>query len=134
MSCWRNYVCDTLKNVDKSIALATLKDMGITVDETKKIVYGTYESRSSSVDGVLSHLGRPMDVGIIFNDSTGHLSIVGDFWDSGFDATVFQEDFMQNYQKNNVTINAETLGWSVDEECTQVDADGNITMELVQYA
>lgn len=134
MSCWRNYVCDTLKNVDKEIALATLKDMGITVDESVKRVVGRYENVSSNVDGVLIANGNAIDVGIIFNDKTGHLSIVGDFWGTGFDATVFQEDLMQGYQKNNVLANAENMGWNVDEECTYVDENGNITMELVQYA
>lgn len=134
MSCWRNYTCDTLKNVDRDIAIATLKEMGITVNTSLKRVEGRYEHRASTVDGVFIVNGEMIDVGIIFNDATGHLSIIGDFWGTGFDATTFQENLMQGYQKNNVLVNAENLGWTVDEECTTVDENGNITMELVQYA
>lgn len=134
MSCWRTYTCDVLKNVNKDLVLEALKEMNIGVDETVRKVYGRYESRSSDCDGVLVVRDQAIDVGIIFNDDTGHLSLVGDFWNTGLDAQEFQDSLSQTYQKINIMHQAELNGWTVDEDTVETMEDGSIEMEVYMYA
>lgn len=134
MSCWRTYTCDVLKNVNKDLVLEALKEMNIGVDETVREVYGRYENRSSRCDGVLEMRGDRIDVGIIFNDRTGHLSLVGDFWNTGLDAQEFQDSLSQTYQKINIMHQAELNGWTVDEDTVETMEDGSIEMEVYMYA
>ena len=134
MSCWRSYTCDVLKNVDKEIVEEALKALGVELDTTKNEVYGTYEKRSSHCDGVLVKNGHAIDVGIIFDDDTGHLQIIGDFWGTGLDAMEFQDNLSQTYQKINIMHQAELNGWTIDEDATEIKQDGSIEMEIYAYA
>lgn len=134
MSCWRTYVCDVLKNVDKDIVDKALKDMDCTLDTTQHIVRGTYESRQAECDGVIMNHGRRIDVGVIFDDGTGHLQLVGDFYGSGFNAQEFQDALCQTYQKINIMAQAELNGWTVDEDTVTTTQDGSVEMELYMYA
>lgn len=134
MSCWRTYTCDVLKNVNRDIVMEALKELKVGVDETIHEVHGRYENRSSHCDGVLEFNGDRIDVGIIFNDNTGHLSLVGDFWNTGLNAMEFQDSLAQTYQKINIMHQAELNGWSVDEETMEVCEDGSIEMEVYMYA
>ena len=135
MSCWRTYTCDVLKNVDKSIVEEALKEMNLGLDTSRTVVHGYYEGRSSACDGVLiNRSGDTVDVGIIFNDETGHLQIVGDFWNTGLDAQEFQDSLAQTYQKINIMHQAELNGWTVDEETLEVTQDGSVQMEVYMYA
>lgn len=134
MSCWRSYTCDVLKNVDKSIVEEALKEMNVGLDTSQTRVYGRYENRSSECDGLLMLNGEAIDVGIIFNDETGHLQLVGDFWGTGLDAQEFQDSLSQTYQKINIMHQAELNGWTVDEESIETCADGSVEMEVYMYA
>lgn len=134
MSCWRSYTCDVLKNVDKSIVEEALKEMNVGLDTSQTRVYGRYENRSSECDGLLMLNGEAIDVGIVFNDETGHLQLVGDFWGTGLDAQEFQDSLSQTYQKINIMHQAELNGWTVDEESVETCADGSIEMEVYMYA
>lgn len=134
MSCWRSYTCDVLKNVDKIIVEEALKEMNVGLDTSKTRVYGRYENRSSECDGLLMLNGEAIDVGIIFNDETGHLQLVGDFWGTGLDAQEFQDSLSQTYQKINIMHQAELNGWTVDEESIETCADGSVELEVYMYA
>jgi len=134
MSCWRSYTCDVLKNVDKSIVEEALKEMNVGLDTSQTRVYGRYENRSSECDGLLMLNGEAIDVGIVFNDETGHLQLVGDFWGTGLDAQEFQDSLSQTYQKINIMHQAELNGWTVDEESIETCADGSVEMEVYMYA
>lgn len=135
MSCWRTYTCDVLKNVNRDIVVEALKDLGMGINLNEKTVHGRYEGRSSAVDGVLiNREGRQIDVGVRFNDNTGHLSLVGDFWRTGLDAQTFQDNLSQAYQKINIMHQAELNGWTVDEETMETTEDGSIEMEVYMYA
>lgn len=134
MSCWRSYTCDVLKNVDKSIVEEALKEMNVGLDTSQTRVYGRYENRSSACDGLLMLNGEAIDVGIVFNDETGHLQLVGDFWGTGLDAQEFQDSLSQTYQKINIMHQAELNGWTVDEESIETCADGSVEMEVYMYA
>lgn len=134
MSCWRSYTCDVLKNVDKSIVEEALKELNVGLDTSQTRVYGRYENRSSECDGLLMLNGEAIDVGIVFNDETGHLQLVGDFWGTGLNAQEFQDSLSQTYQKINIMHQAELNGWTVDEESIETCADGSIEMEVYMYA
>lgn len=134
MSCWRSYTCDVLKNVDKSIVEEALKEMNVGLDTSQTRVYGRYENRSSECDGLLMLNGEAIDVGIVFNDETGHLQLVGDFWGTGLNAQEFQDSLSQTYQKINIMHQAELNGWTVDEESIETCADGSVEMEVYMYA
>ncbi len=134
MSCWRSYTCDVLKNVDKSIVEEALKEMNVGLDTSQTRVYGRYENRSSECDGLLMLNGEAIDVGIVFNDETGHLQLVGDFWGTGLDAQEFQDSLSQTYQKINIMHQAELNGWTVDEESIETCADGSVELEVYMYA
>lgn len=134
MSCWRSYTCDVLKNVDKSIVEEALKELNVGLDTSQTRVYGRYENRSSECDGLLMLNGEAIDVGIVFNDETGHLQLVGDFWGTGLNAQEFQDSLSQTYQKINIMHQAELNGWTVDEESIETCADGSVEMEVYMYA
>lgn len=135
MSCWRTYTCDVLKNVDKAIVIEALAKMGISLNESKKIVSGRYERKSSPCDGVLVTRDRgDIDVGIIFADDTSHLKLVGDFWETGLDVMTFQDELSREYQRINILTQAELNGWTLDESTLEESTDGSIEFELYQYA
>lgn len=133
MSCWRTYVCDVLKNVDKAIVIEALKKMNLSLNETKKVVKGTYEDKSSPCDAVLVRDGKTLDLGVIYNDDTGHLQLVGDFWTTGLNSATFQDELSRAYQRINIITQAELNGWSVDESTLEESTDGSVEFELYQY-
>lgn len=134
MSCWRTYTCDVLKSVDKAIVVEALKRMGLDFNDTVKTVTGRYESRTSSCDGVIMKDGKVIDMGIILNDGTGHLQLVGDFWGTGLNEVTFQDELSRAYQRINILAQAELNGWSLDETSLEEFEDGSVTFELYQYA
>lgn len=134
MSCWRTYTCDVLKDVDRELVLEALKEMNVGFDMSKTHVKDFYGSDSSDCDGVLVVNDQPINVGIVFNDKTNHLSLVGDFWNTGLDAMEFQDSLSQTYQKINIMYQAELNGWTVDEETMEITEDGSVEMEVYSYA
>jgi len=112
MSCWRTYTCDVLKNVDKEIVIEALKNMGLGLDEDAKRVYGVFEERNSICDAVLTKNGKRISMGVLFDDGTGHLMLVGDFWGTGLNSEVFQDELSRAYQRINVMTLAGLNGWA----------------------
>jgi hypothetical protein len=124
-----------LKDVDKDIVDKTLDDMGCYLDTSVKHIEGVYEAGESDCDGVIVKKNHDvLNLGVILDDGTGHLQIVGDFYGSGFNAMDFQESLCQTYQKINIMTQAELNGWSVDESTVQTTEDGSVEMELYMYA
>lgn len=134
MSCWRTYTCDVLKNVDKGIVIEALKNMGLGLDEDAKRVYGVFEGRNSICDAVLTKDGKRISMGVLFDDGTGHLMLVGDFWDTGLNSEVFQDELSRAYQRINVMTLAELNGWTVDDATIEESANGSVEFEVYQYA
>ena len=134
MSCWRTYTCDVLKNVDKGIVIEALKNMGLGLDEDAKRVYGVFEGRNSICDAVLTKDGKRISMGVLFDDGTGHLMLVGDFWGTGLNSEVFQDELSRAYQRINVMTLAELNGWTVDDATIEESANGSVEVEVYQYA
>ena len=134
MSCWRTYTCDVLKNVDKGIVIEALKNMGLGLDEDAKRVYGVFEGRNSICDAVLTKDGKRISMGVLFDDGTGHLMLVGDFWGTGLNSEVFQDELSRAYQRINVMTLAELNGWTVDDATIEESANGSGEFEGYQYA
>ena len=134
MSCWRTYTCDVLKNVDKEIVIEALKNMGLGLDEDAKRVYGVFEGRNSICDAVLTKDGKRISMGVLFDDGTGHLMLVGDFWGTGLNSEVFQDELSRAYQRINVMTLAELNGWTVDDATIEESANGSVEFEVYQYA
>lgn len=134
MSCWRTYTCDVLKNVSREIVVEALKGMGLGLNTNKHIVYGSYENREADCDGVITRGAEELSMGVVFDDGTGHLQLVGDFWATGLNSDTFQDELSQAYQKINIIQQAELNGWTVDEETVQQEEDGSISMEVYCYA
>ena len=132
MSCWRTYQCDTLKNVNKNWIIEALKELGVHVDQNKKIVRGSYENRNAQVDGVFSYDGKNTDLGIIFNGKNNKVEIIGDFWGSGLDSMTFVDDLARQYLKIQTENQLRMAGYIVQDVTT--DANGDIVMEAVAYA
>ena len=134
MSCWRTYTCDVLKNVDKGIVIEALKNMGLGLDEDAKRVYGVFEGRNSICDAVLTKDGKRISMGVLFDDGTGHLMLVGDFWGTGLNSEVFQDELSRAYQRINVMTLAELNGWTVDDATIEESGNGSVEFEVYQYA
>lgn len=134
MSCWRTYTCDVLKNVSREVVVEALKGMGLGLNTNKHIVYGSYENREADCDGVITRGIEELSMGVVFDDGTGHLQLVGDFWATGLNSDTFQDELSQAYQKINIIQQAELNGWTVDEETVQQEEDGSISMEVYCYA
>ena len=134
MSCWRTYTCDVLKNVSRDVVVEALKGMGLGLNTNKHIVYGSYENREADCDGVITRGIEELSMGVVFDDGTGHLQLVGDFWATGLNSDTFQDELSQAYQKINIIQQAELNGWTVDEETVQQEEDGSISMEVYCYA
>lgn len=134
MSCWRTYTCDVLKNVDKAIVVEALGKMNLSLDQSKNTVYGKYERKDSPCDAVIVKDGKEISMGVIFDDGTGHLQLVGDFWNTGLNQKTFQDELSRAYQRINIIAQAELNGWSVDENTLEELADGSVEFELYQYA
>lgn len=134
MSCWRTYTCDVLKNVDKGIVIEALKNMGLGLDEDAKRVYGVFEGRNSICDAVLTKDGKRISMGVLFDDGTGHLMLVGDFWGTGLNSEVFQDELSRAYQRINVMTLADLNGWTVDDATIEESANGSVEFEVYQYA
>ena len=134
MSCWRTYTCDVLKNVDQAIVIEALGKMNLALDQSKKKVYGKYERKDSPCDAVITRNGEEISMGVIFDDGTGHLQLVGDFWGTGLNSVTFQDELSRAYQRINIIAQAELNGWSVDESTVEELEDGSVEFELYQYA
>lgn len=134
MSCWRTYTCDVLKGVNRAVVEEALKKMGLGLNTENKTVYGSYENRTSAVDGVLTRGGQDISMGVIFDDGTGHLQLVGDFYGTGLNAGTFQDELSRAYQRINIETQAELNGWTVDEATVEESADGSVEMEIYCYA
>ena len=134
MSCWRNYTCDVLKDVDKNIMEEALKNKGVTLDYTNRIVKSYYEDRSENVDATFIKDGHSIDLGIIFDDETHHAKIVGDVWNTGLNDATFTDELSREYQRINLVARLELLGYTVDEETVTENADGSIEMEAYAFA
>ena len=78
--------------------------------------------------------GKVIDMGIILDDGTGHLQLVGDFWGTGLNEVTFQDELSRAYQRINILAQAELNGWSLDETSLEEFEDGSVTFELYQYA
>jgi hypothetical protein len=123
-----------LKNVDKGIVIEALKNMGLGLDEDAKRVYGVFEGRNSICDAVLTKDGKRISMGVLFDDGTGHLMLVGDFWGTGLNSEVFQDELSRAYQRINVMTLAELNGWTVDDATIEESANGSVEFEVYQYA
>lgn len=134
MSCWRTYTCDVLKNVDKGIVIEALKNMGLGLDEDAINPFGVFEGRNSICDAVLTKDGKRISMGVLFDDGTGHLMLVGDFWGTGLNSEVFQDELSRAYQRINVMTLAELNGWTVDDATIEESANGSVEFEVYQYA
>ena len=134
MSCWRTYTCDVLKDVDKAIVVEALAKMGLSLNENEKKVYGRYERKESPCDGVLVRGTEQLDMGVILDDGTGHLQLVGDFWGTGLNSSTFQDELSRAYQRINIIAQAELNGWTVDEDTLVESVDGSVEFEVYQYA
>ena len=75
-----------------------------------------------------------IDMGVILNDGTGHLQLVGDFWGTGLNEATFQDELARAYQRINIETQAELNGWTIDEESVVENADGSVEMEVYMYA
>jgi len=134
MSCWRTYTCDVLKDVSMDMVEAALRRMNLDIDTNIKHVTGRYERGSSDCDGVLVKNNQMIDMGVILNDGTGHLQLVGDFWGTGLNEATFQDELARAYQRINIETQAELNGWTIDEESVVENADGSVEMEVYMYA
>jgi hypothetical protein len=134
MSCWRTYTCDVLKNVDRKVVEEALAKMDLGIDFDDKEVYGSWEDRREAVDGVLVKDGNHISMGVVLDDGTGHLKLVGDFYMTGLNSETFQDELSRAYQRINITALAELNGWTVDEATVEEHADGSCEFEIYQYA
>ena len=118
MSCWRKYTADVMKDVDKDMLHEACKRMGFDFDETKKSVSSSWEDREEPVDAVFVKNDEEISLGFIFNgDGEGHLTVEGDFWDTGLNESQFMGDLGQNYAAINLKNQLELgLGMTVDVE------------------
>ena len=132
MSCWRNYTCDVLKNVDKRKLESALKEMGLGIDNNVKCVESEWENRKEICDAVITKNGKNRSLGIIYNDDTGHMKVVGDFWGTGIDESTFVDSLSQIYQKINCMLLAELNGYTV--ETVETNAEGEIEVYCAMEA
>ena len=132
MSCWRNYTCVVLKNVDKRKLESALKEMGLGIDNNVKCVESKWENRKEICDAVLTKNGKNLSLGIIYSDDTRHMKVVGDFWGTGVDESTFVDSLSQIYQKINCMLLAELNGYTV--ETVETNAEGEIEVYCAMEA
>lgn len=131
MSCWRNYSCASLKNVDKDFLMRALQEMGLGLNNNTKIV-GRYESREANVDGALTRNGEELPLGLTICGDDGCVHVAGDFWSTGLNETKFTEDLGRIYQKINMVAQAELAGYTVEN--VEETADGGVEIEIYAMA
>ena len=132
MSCWRNYTCDVLKSVDRSMLVNALKEMGLDLNTSINHIDSRWGEGNVDVDGVLVQNGKNLDLGIVFSDETGHAHVAGDFWGTGLDSTTFTDTLSQIYQKINILAQIELSGYTIDE--VETNAEGEIEIEAYAFA
>lgn len=118
MSCWRKYTADVMKDVDKNMLHEACKRMGFDFDESSKRVQSSWEDREEVVDAVFVKDGKNIPLGFSFNgDGKGHLTVEGDFWNTGLNEATFMGDLGQIYAAINLKNQLELgLGMTVDVE------------------
>ena len=127
MSCWRNIVNDCLADVDKDLFKKAVKEMGLDLDENKKIVsaYGHYEK----VDAIFIRNNIPISVGVKFDaDQKKHAKIIGDFWKTGLDEKTMMDSLTQEYVKLSLLEQLENkMGYTVDS--CEMNEEGEYVIE-----
>lgn len=123
MSCWRKYTADVMKNVDKGMLHEACQKMGFDFKEELHTVSSSWENRSIEVDAALVKDGRALPLGFCFDgDGAGHLTVEGDFWNTGLDELTFMGDLGQIYAGINLKFQLQMqYGMTVDVE--QMDGE-----------
>lgn len=134
MSSWRTYECK-LENVNHDYMGKALDHMGFTLDESKKSLSKSYHF-NNNVDGVLveNSGGEALDLGIVWNDKYGKTTIVGDFFNTGFDSMRFMDQLTMEYNMQLQMAAAEAAGYTIDETTLGVNADGELEVQAYMYA
>jgi hypothetical protein len=136
MSCWRNFTCNVLKNVDKDIAKKAFAEMGLSLDEKVKSVatsyFGGSESNAGNVDAAFVKNGKQIQLGVVWNGEEDKLQIVGDFWNTGIDDRSFIGTLSQIYQKINIQTQLELNGYTIDS--VETNAKGEVEIEAYAWA
>ena len=132
MSCWRNYSCKALKDVNLENLKKALSEMGLTLNMNKTTVHGIYEGRSAKVDGVLVSSGKELSLGLVVNGEDGCVEVVGDFWRTGLNEADFNANLGKIYQKIEMLSRLELSGYTV--ESVEETADGGVEIEAYAWA
>ena len=134
MSSWRTYEC-RLENVNHDYMGKALDRMGFTLDTNRKTLSKSYHY-NNNVDGVLIRNDGEelLDLGIIWNDKHGKTTIVGDFFDTGFDSMRFMNQLTMEYNMQLQMAAAEAAGYTIDETTLEVNADGELEVQAYMYA
>lgn len=135
MSSWRTYSCE-LKDVNKDFMKKALDHMGFKLDENVTRLSNPIHY-NNDVDGVLKSKknGEKFDLGIVWNSrDTNQPTIVGDFYNTGFDSMVFMDQLTMEYNLQLQMAAAEAAGYTIDEATMCVNADGEIEVEAYLYA
>ena len=132
MSQWRKYNAQVLENVKMDTLEKACEDMGVRFDTNIKNVENTY-GESAKVDAGLIKDDRVLPLGFIFKHEDGKikLELEGDFWRTGLDERTFVDLLSRSYQKYNIIEQVTGQGWFIDRN--EVDADGNVILEAVQW-
>lgn len=118
MSCWRKYTADVMKDVDKAMMHEACQKMGFDFNENIKSVSSSWERREEPVDAAFVKDGHTLSLGFRFRgDEEGHLTVEGDFWNTGLDENTFMQDLGQIYAGINLKFQLQMqFGMTVDVE------------------
>lgn len=122
--------CTVLENVKPELvskAVAKL-EKGMTLEPTAKHKNHLRGNLVQDADSVICRDGRPIGVGLKLNKTQGKakLSVVGDFWMSGFKQQEFIDRFCFNYQQLAVQQMQQQSGMTLIHK--NVEEDGTLVL------
>ena len=133
MSHWKKFSSNVLENTNHDLLKKSLKEMGVTVDESIKMIRNSWGNEK--VDAGLIYNSKNLSLGFNFNNEKGTelIELSGDFYSTGLDEATFMDKVSQVYQKNDIVNKLTEARWSLDESSISKTTKGEITMEFVQY-
>ena len=131
----------SLVDTNREMLIASLKEIGITADFSKKTINSPYTrswtEEEKTVDCILFKEGKELPIGLKFvanADGEEVVEVAGDFWGTGINNVELTNQIAQVYQKNDIIKKCISQRWYVTEDNVSINEEGEYVIQASRFA